>query len=181
MLLLLGPIMTESKSTEPPNQPEVDPKLMKLLAEYLHSEKAENGWRKHFRESLEAIHQKIDSGQIATQDIANQVLEINQDFATHIEEEERSLESIRGYIATHKTWQAAVDKKLNARDDWDEITGQHVVEELRQKRESDRARSINKRKVLWWVLGIVGFLVTNAGSAFMSQCASTPEHVVQVK
>jgi hypothetical protein len=175
----------EEATTKPPSQSEdggpVDPKLMKLLAEYLSSERAENGWRQHFKDSLKSIHDKIEVGHVATRDVADKVLELSTELDTHIVEEEKSIESIRGYLATHKAWQDAVDKKLRERDDWDEITGQHVVEELRQKRESDRARGTNRRKVLWWALGIVGVFATNAGTAFLSQCESTPGHGVQSK
>lgn len=168
------------ESTIPPPPSSVDPKLMKLLAEYLHSERAENGWRTHLREQLKEIQSEIEKGRTATQTIADKVFELSTEFEHHIKEEQHAIEKIHLHLSTHKEWKAAVDDRLKDLGDWDVITGQYVLDELKAKRDSDRARKARSWKFVWWVLGVLGVLASNAGTAYISQC-SHPSHDVPAK
>lgn len=146
--------------------------LERELREYLSSERAANGWRNELRT---ALHRN----ELATQTVGRNLAALTQRFEEHRAEESEFQRLILAHSDGQREWRRRVNKRMSELgDDWDATTGQYALdvlnEELAERRESSRARKADGRRTKWWVLGLVGFLLTNLTTALVSHYTGQP-------
>lgn len=125
---------------------ELDPRLGKLLAEYLQSEQSPNGSRATLREVKELIKATFT----AAANTNERVLEVAGRLDAH--------------VASFAEWKAHVDAKLEKHDEWSETTGNIAVQQLQESVDARKER----RQMFWKAVAGIGLVLSNLATAGIS-------------